>query len=985
MRYLLTVVLFLIHIISFSQGVVTKKYTIENGLMANDVRALCVDSKGILWIGSRSGLTQKIQGVVRPNEDAARYRYTNITDVVEDDYQGIWVGSYGQGILYRGKDEVRIISTQQGLVSNRIRRIFAHEEYVYVATSDGVSIISMKDYSIVNPTFRVSDNNPFEVSDFFVYEGGVYVSTINDGIYKVVEDKLVLVEKVGKVFAAIQVDGLVFYGCEEGLIVKNMSTNTIVKKYDIPPVKDIKRANNQLYIVSGGTDDNNSHIYRWDGVSLENITEYLGVLATDFYSIGYDEKNDFLYLGTKSQGVFQVDLFSALSFDSSIGGVSVIKELKDRIFLFSTKGMFVQNKNGKIFELALSRFKEYQEQHYKKYVNLTTKGNHFYEIDYATLAERIVFYSAVVHGDSIWVSSNIGVFQVGYNGYILSYHSIHTYQFGFYQNQFIETNPFGGVRIYEDLFNMKYKYFFRMDSKNIPRDIVDITYVDDKMYFAGALDGLYVLDKDGFLSIVDTNYFMENRLKKIAKGPNNTLYVATDFNDVYLLETKSGKYQVKDFISNKEIVGSNISLLKYYKDKIFIGTSKGLSVLGKDSRFYFNKEQGLGNAEILSYALKDNLLYIGTTEGLYVLDIDYFNRREVEYNVNISQIEINGKELNKKGVVYYDIRELYLKSKENNIHLSFEILGTKFPNKLSFQYRLKLGETWMSVKDNKLDLHYLEPGVYPIDIKIQDFDSGNELIYPLLYLEIEKPFYAKTWFVILSVSILLGLSFLFYRVRLMRLRRVQITEKKKLEYEKRLAEVKFQVVRSQMNSHFIFNVLSSIQYYIIKEKVDDALFYLERFAKLIRTTLDMSSKEIITLKEECEYLRTYVDIENMRLDGRVDFKVDRGAVDIGTVSVPPLLLQPFIENSLVHAFPISVEKPTLTISMYKENDSDLRIEIRDNGIGSASIKEKHHESKGLSIVKERMSLKQHFSEEDLVIVHDSKGTTVKIILKNVLK
>lgn len=217
------------------------------------------------------------------------------------------------------------------------------------------------------------------------------------------------------------------------------------------------------------------------------------------------------------------------------------------------------------------------------------------------------------------------------------------------------------------------------------------------------------------------------------------------------------------------------------------------------------------------------------------------------------------------------------------------------------------------------------------------------------------------------------------------MRKVQIAERKKLEYQKRLAEVKLQSVRSQMNSHFIFNVLSSIQYYIIKEEVDDALFYLERFAQLIRTTLDMSTRERITLKEECEYLSTYVEIENMRLDGRVSFEIDAKGVDLRSILVPPLLLQPFVENSLVHAFPQHIKSPRIVIRIYKTEDEYLVIEIKDNGVGNTAVNNKKHESKGMAIVKERISLIQSYLDEDLIIKHDSEGTVVRIVLKNVLK
>lgn len=983
MRNILAIYFFFVSVISFAQGIVTKQYTIDNGLIANDVRALCVDSKGVLWIGSRSGLAQKIQGNVKPNEDAAEYRYTNISDILEDAEGNMWIGSYGQGVLFRGKEEKRIITKKDGLLSDRIRKIFSYKNVIYVATSEGVSVIHKNSFKIVNPSFEKSLQHPFEVSGFFEFDGIIYLTTINDGVFTINNNKLIKVDDQRRIFAVHQKDGLVFYGCQTGLFVKDFKKKQLVAQIEIPSIRDIQEVNNQVYFVSANVYESGGGVFRWDGESLEEITKVFGIDATDLYSISLDEKNDFLYLGTKSQGLFQVDLFSPLMHNSSVGHVMALGELDRRVFIFSEEGLIITQDDKEIKKVALSVFKSYQEQHYKKYSDIATISNHFFEIDYNLKAENIVFYKAVKNKNDLWVSTNIGIYKLDRNGYIMSYYPIHTYEYGFYKNNLVETNPYGGVRIYRNLDKMDYDYHFRIESINIPRDVIDIAHTTNKMFFAGALDGLYVYEDGKFTSLKGNGLFAESRLKELAVGDNDVLYVATDFNDIYGLETKSGQYEVVKFIPNSEINGSSINLLEFADKKLFIGTNRGLTVIENDNKFFFNKEQGFGRGEITSDLLLGNLLYIGSGKGLSTLDVSYFKKKNISLQVSISKIVINGVEKSKEGKPYYDIKMLELKANQNNLQIGFDVLGAKFPDKLHFQYRLKPSENWVNVKSNRLDLHYLQSGIYPIDIKIYDYDSGSELIYPLLLLDIQAPFYTKLWFYIVATLVVIGIFYLIYKARLVQIQKEEAVKRKKYEYEKRLAEVKLMSVRSQFNSHFIFNVLSSIQYYILKEEVDDALYYLDCFAKLIRKTLTISSKERITLKEECEYLKDYVLIENMRLDGRVTFSVEEVDEGVSAILLPPMLLQPFVENSLIHAFPKSVESPQIRIVITKQN-KDVIINIIDNGIGIASQSKSTHESHGMNIVRERMSLIQEYLDEDLTVERTTEGTVVKLILKGVI-
>lgn len=190
-----------------------------------------------------------------------------------------------------------------------------------------------------------------------------------------------------------------------------------------------------------------------------------------------------------------------------------------------------------------------------------------------------------------------------------------------------------------------------------------------------------------------------------------------------------------------------------------------------------------------------------------------------------------------------------------------------------------------------------------------------------------------------------------------------------------------EALQSQMNPHFVFNAINSIQFYIIKKNTDDAMMFLGEFSKIIRNTLNNSSKLKISLQEEIDFLNSYIILENMRFDNRVFFEiqVDK-SIDVSKIQFPPMLLQPFIENVFAHAFNETIANPTLQIR-FSIMEASLICEIIDNGIGmgqSSSIK--LFESKGIKLVKERIDLFQK-SVSDPITFSTTNGGGTNITLK----
>jgi len=207
----------------------------------------------------------------------------------------------------------------------------------------------------------------------------------------------------------------------------------------------------------------------------------------------------------------------------------------------------------------------------------------------------------------------------------------------------------------------------------------------------------------------------------------------------------------------------------------------------------------------------------------------------------------------------------------------------------------------------------------------------------------------------------------------------QIEEKKtefKIQYvlkQKEAAELKMTALRSQMNPHFLFNSLNSINNFVLKNKPEEASDYITSFSKLIRKILNNSERMYITLAEELEVLEVYVDLERTRVYGGFEFvkKIDERLV-LEDIKVPPLFLQPYIENSIWHGLVDKVGNKKIELELIK-NDAFLTISIRDNGIGlSNSLKQKKQ------VLPKRKFFGASATEKRIKLLHNDNGVDIGI-------
>jgi LytS/YehU family sensor histidine kinase len=195
-------------------------------------------------------------------------------------------------------------------------------------------------------------------------------------------------------------------------------------------------------------------------------------------------------------------------------------------------------------------------------------------------------------------------------------------------------------------------------------------------------------------------------------------------------------------------------------------------------------------------------------------------------------------------------------------------------------------------------------------------------------------------------------------------------EKRKAELQKQTAELEMQALRAQMNPHFIFNSLNSINGFMLQNNKTQASDYLTKFSRLIRLILQNSQAALISLESELESLQLYLELESLRFNHRFAFTIKvQKDLDVSAIKVPPLIIQPFTENAIWHGLSHKEEKGELVIQLYEEDDM-LYCKITDDGIGrtkAIELKRKSgsmHKSMGMRITADRIAIIQKSADQD---------------------
>lgn len=309
------------------------------------------------------------------------------------------------------------------------------------------------------------------------------------------------------------------------------------------------------------------------------------------------------------------------------------------------------------------------------------------------------------------------------------------------------------------------------------------------------------------------------------------------------------------------------------------------------------------------------------------------------------------------------MRFLNLQHDQNFLTFNFSSIEFAQPEGIEYRYKLeRVDKDWNYVNYLNRTISYndLDPGTYRFKACVKNEDgtwTNNDINLTVI---ISPAWWQTTLFriVLFIALVLLAFSFVQWRINFIRKQ-----EQLKGKYEKELLELEAKALRAQMNPHFIFNCMNSIKTLIQSDEQDKAVIYLTTFSKLIRTIFQNSDKRAVSLYDEIETCRLYTELESMRFDNKFsyEFAVD-ASLDLKSVMVPALIIQPFIENAIWHGIMPKEDGGHLKVTLTGKNGS-IFCTIDDTGIGREMSKQNKfkgdmstHQSKGVHLTQARLDL-----------------------------
>ena len=511
--------------------------------------------------------------------------------------------------------------------------------------------------------------------------------------------------------------------------------------------------------------------------------------------------------------------------------------------------------------------------------------------------------------------------------------------------------------------------YYSSRDQQIRLRVLAIEKINRDSFLLGTTNGLKLYSHESIKNLEAYPPALQNRINSIKKTKNWFIF-GTQGNGLVFWDIKDRLIVLR---KSDGIISNNIeSLFIDDQENIYLCTKSGLS------KVWFNKSNeiqiknyttfhGLPSNEVNDVDQLGDTIYIATGKGLATL---------VEDPVAAKLHQPFFKTIQVNNTIYpFNESPTEFAPRENNLQIAYQTIDYKMQSKIPYRYKLNEGD-WLTTYATEINLPALSSGDYTFRLasKNRDDQWSKTITYNF---KIRTPWWKKTWFLLLVLTLLALGGYLLYEMRIHRL-------KEKVTIEREMHELKRSALQAQMNPHFIFNCLNSIQKFIMDNDKENAMEYLGKFARLIRQSLNASTAKTIPLDIEIRMLENYLALEKLRFKNKFDFKITlSNDLDPEEIKIPPLLIQPFAENAILHGMKDKVKGGFVIIQFSKINAHQIRVFIKDNGTGIPSGKiSKTHQSLGTSITAKRLAFNNQSQDDGFEILPQTStsGTTIQITI-----
>ncbi|MCB0686148.1 MAG: histidine kinase [Saprospiraceae bacterium] len=434
--------------------------------------------------------------------------------------------------------------------------------------------------------------------------------------------------------------------------------------------------------------------------------------------------------------------------------------------------------------------------------------------------------------------------------------------------------------------------------------------------------------------------------------------------DQKVFEVNSSNGLASDMIEDVHVDENNIA---------WIATLNGLSKITMNSDDMprvrtFSIDNGLPSNEIYQIKSFRGQPWLCTGGGLVKWIDTPFD--STSNSPSIQKLWINGEE-SFGNVDQFD-------HQHNNLTFDFLTIDYQQFGNINYRYRLSGEEDWTNTKNHSINFARLAPGSYQFEVQSQNKDGvwSQSTCYGFV---VNKPWYGRWWFFV--TSLLVGILLIYFLLTWWIKRKEE-----KISLKREMDELKKSALQAQMNPHFIFNCLNSIQGYVNAGKREEANSYLLNFSHLIRGCLNASIDRKITLAQDISFIENYLNLEKMRFSPEFDYEIKvTSGIDPERIYIEPMLVLPFVENAVIHGLSRSDRQGRIYLK-YEMVNEIMQVTIEDNGpgLGKSNYQASSHKSVGITITRKRLQLINHELDNALRIEEIMQGEAIvgtRVILK----
>jgi ligand-binding sensor domain-containing protein/anti-sigma regulatory factor (Ser/Thr protein kinase) len=497
----------------------------------------------------------------------------------------------------------------------------------------------------------------------------------------------------------------------------------------------------------------------------------------------------------------------------------------------------------------------------------------------------------------------------------------------------------------------------------------------------GSIDGLYYYSsKTGEVeSLKSLNVKLGSLIVDIKRDQDGVIWVATSSFGLIALHNK----RVRMITKQDGLISNTLRNIFISDEKICIATNDGFTVFNSQmagdslvfSNFHsYQQSQGLPNNDVNALEFVNGKFYVSTSKGLCILE-ERFEQAAAPIIINNIYIENQKVATSAAYQLNWD---------QDDLRIDFSAICLTCGTDHTIQYAFIKSEedtTWISTTERSINFVSLQSGTYNFLIK-----SGDEIKVNIRFT-IAAIFYKKIWFwALISLMIIATITVSQY----FRHKQIRSREKERADIDKQFAQLETQALRLQMNPHFFYNTMSSLQHVIRTAPKEEAEEYVQKISKLMRLVLETSRNEFVTLEMELSFLTSYIELEQIRFEHSFQYEINNEVTQLLESEIPSMIVQPFIENAINHGLRYKKNGDGLLKIHIRQDDIFVVFVITDNGIGrnAAEIKKRDtnqltHKSRGIEITMDRLRLinDKHFLSSSVEIEDVDEGTVVTIKLE----